>query len=130
MIIISHKNIEIHHTHGSAHWDEQRMYRLGQIRSPRESGTIGSTEMPFGAFDYEIPQVSSINQSIFFSFRSEVILKKPSKMPPSTASGGISRERFLRGLRHFTGLSGTIGPTRLLDMTSLAVSGLLQTVTK
>ena len=47
-------------------------------------------------------------------------------MPPPTASGGISREQFNRRSRNFTYLSGTIGPTNLRDMTSLAVSDRLQ----
>ena len=56
-------------------------------------------------------------------FRSEGILNILSKMPPPTASGTISREKFKRGSRNFTDLSGTIGPTNLPDMASLAVSG-------
>ena len=39
------------------------------------------------------------------------------KMSPPTASGRISGERFKRRLRNWTHLSGTIGPTNLLDMT-------------
>ena len=41
-------------------------------------------------------------------FRSEVIAKKLSKMPPLRASGGIFRERFQQGASHFAHLSGTI----------------------
>ena len=42
-------------------------------------------------------------------------LKKPLKMPPRTASGRISRERFKRGSRNFENLSPTIGPTKVTD---------------
>ena len=48
-------------------------------------------------------------------FQSEVILKKSSKIPPPTASGGISGETFKRWSQNFRGLSGTIGPTNLPD---------------
>ena len=43
-------------------------------------------------------------------YRSEVVTKKPSKIPHQTASGGISRGLFYRGSPHFTRLSGTTGP--------------------
>ena len=51
-------------------------------------------------------------------------------MPPPTASGGISQERFRRGSRTFAGLSGTIGSQNLPNMTSLAASGRLQNAVK
>ena len=41
-------------------------------------------------------------------FRPEATAKKPSKMPPQTASGGISRERFKQGSPNFTRLSGPL----------------------
>ena len=71
---------------------------------------------------------SSNQRSLVTScFLSEVIAQKPlSKMPLPTASGGISRERFKLGSRSFWRLSGTIGLTNMLDVTSLAASGLLQ----
>ena len=56
-------------------------------------------------------------------FRSEAAAQKPSKMPPQTASCGISGARFKRGSPNFTRLSGTTGPTNQLDMTSLVNSG-------
>ena len=59
-------------------------------------------------------------------FRSEATAKIPSKMPPRTASGGISRERFKRGSPNFTRLSGTTVPTNQPDMTPLITSGRLQ----
>ena len=44
-------------------------------------------------------------------FRSEVIdVRKRSKIPPQTASGEISRERFKRGSPNFTQLSGQLAP--------------------
>ena len=53
-------------------------------------------------------------------FRLAVIeVQKRSKKPSPTASGGISMERFERGSRIFTGVSCTISPTNLPDMTSL-----------
>ena len=55
--------------------------------------------------------------------RSEVIVKKPSKMTPS---GGNSRKQFVRESRNCIRLSGIFGPTNLLDTTSLAVSAWLQ----
>ena len=56
--------------------------------------------------------------------------KKQSKMPPQTASGRISRERFKRESPNFRRLSGTNGPTNLWDMTSLVASGRLQNAIK
>ena len=55
------------------------------------------------------------------NFRSEVMAKNPSKMPPPTTLVEIS-QRFVRWPPNFTCLSGTIGPTNLLDMTSVASS--------
>ena len=40
--------------------------------------------------------------------RAEVFAKKPAKMPPAKASGGISLEWFKRGSRNFTNSLGTI----------------------
>ena len=60
-------------------------------------------------------------------FRSEVIAKKPAKM---MALGGISWERFVWGPSDFKGILGTIGPTKLPDMPSLATSGQLQKAIK
>ena len=48
----------------------------------------------------------------------------------SNGFGAISQERFKRGSRNLTRVSRTIGPTKLPDMTSLAVSGRLQNVIK
>ena len=56
--------------------------------------------------------------------------KKPSKMPPQTASGGISRERFKRGSPNSTWLSETTGHTNLPDMTSLVTSSRQQNAIK
>ena len=47
-------------------------------------------------------------------------------MPPQTASGGMSPERFKQGSQNFICLLYTIAPTNLPDMTSLAVSSRLQ----
>ena len=49
-------------------------------------------------------------------------------MPPPAASCRISRERFKRGSRNFTSISGTYGPTNLPDMTLLASCSRLQKV--
>ena len=46
------------------------------------------------------------------------------------SSGGICRKRFKRASGNFTDLSGTIGPKKLSDMTSFAVSGRVQNVIK
>ena len=46
-------------------------------------------------------------------FRSEATAKK-TKMPPHTASGGISRDRFVRGSPNFARLSWIADPTNLL----------------
>ena len=51
-------------------------------------------------------------------------------MLPQTASDGISQERFEGGSPSFTQLSGTIGRTHLLDMTSLVASGRMQNAIK
>ena len=56
--------------------------------------------------------------------------EKRTKMPPQTASGGISREEFKRGSPNFTRLSPTTGPTNLLDMTSLVSFSRLQIAIK
>ena len=64
---------------------------------------------------------------VIIYFRSEATAKKkPSKMPPYTASGVISREKFMRGSPNFTRLSGTNVHKNLPDMTSLISSGRLQ----
>ena len=63
-------------------------------------------------------------------FQLEVIAKKLSKMPPQTASGGISWEWFKRGSPNFTQLSRITGATNLPDMTSLVASGRLQNTIK
>ena len=52
--------------------------------------------------------------------------KKLEEMPPPTASGGISRERFEQGPPNCTDLSATVDFTTMLDMTALATSGWLQ----
>ena len=62
--------------------------------------------------------------------QSEVVANKLSKMPPLMASSGISWERFEWLPRNFTYFSGTIGLTKLPDMTSLAASCWLQTAIK
>ena len=59
-------------------------------------------------------------------FRSEATENKLSKMPLQTASGGISRQRFMRVSPNFTRLSWITGPTNLLDITSTVASGRLQ----
>ena len=46
------------------------------------------------------------------------------------AFGRISRERFKRGSRIFTALSGTISRTNMSDMKSLAAFGRLQNATE
>ena len=55
-------------------------------------------------------------------FRSEVTMKKTSKMPHQTASSEICRERFKRGSPNFVRLSGTSGFINPPDMTSPATS--------
>ena len=56
--------------------------------------------------------------------------KKRPKMPPQTASGGISREKFMLGSPNFTWLSGITWPTNLPDMTSLVTSSRQQNAIK
>ena len=51
-------------------------------------------------------------------------------MPPPIASGRIYGERFKRGSRNFTNLSGTDSLTNLLDTSLLAASGRLQNAIK
>ena len=51
-------------------------------------------------------------------------------MPPATATGRISGERFKRGCRNFTHLSRLTGLTQLLDMTALDASCRLQNANK
>ena len=60
---------------------------------------------------------------VIIYFRSEVIAKKLTKIPPTTASGRISRERFKLVPRNASHLSRTIGATNMLEMTSIAASG-------
>ena len=55
--------------------------------------------------------------------------KRP-KIGPLMASGGISRERFKQDSKNFTGISWTISPTNLQDMTSPAFSGWLENAIK
>ena len=52
------------------------------------------------------------------------------RRPVPTDSGGISRERFKQGSRKFINLSGTIGPTKMLNMMSFVASGRLQNAIK
>ena len=60
-------------------------------------------------------------------FRSEVTAKNCRQFPLRRLQVGFfSRESFKRRSPNFTGLSGTTGPTNLLDMTSLVASGRLQ----
>ena len=56
--------------------------------------------------------------------------KKTSTMPPQTASGGISREKFKRGSPNCTRLSRTSGLINLPEMTSLVASDRLQNAIK
>ena len=58
------------------------------------------------------------------------MIKKLSKIPLPADVGRISPERFQRGSRNFTFLSGKIGLTDLPDMTPLADSGQLQNAIK
>ena len=64
------------------------------------------------------PDMTSISTS-----GQKLLQKKMSKIPPPTASDGISQERFRLGSPNFTHLSATVGLTNLLERTSLAVSG-------
>ena len=91
-------------------------------------------------FDLEPPNFTRISiltystatldmASLFTSSR-KLSWTKSSKIQPSVASDGISRERFKRGSWDFTHLSGSITLTNMLDMTSWAASGQLQNATK
>ena len=76
--------------------------------------------IPIGSAN--IPDMSSLT-----NFRLAVIeVQKRSKMPPQTASGGISPEWFKRGSPNFEQLSETTGPTNRSDMTSLVASSRLR----
>ena len=66
---------------------------------------------------------SPTGHRVIIYFRSEVIAKKLSKIPPPTASCGIYRERFKLASWNFTHFSRTIGPTNLSEVTLLAASG-------
>ena len=91
-------------------------------------------------FDPDSPNLSDIHTDIVYShtgyddviiyLQSGVIAKKLSKIPPPTALGGISRERFKLGSLNFTHLSRTFGLIHALEMTSLAASGPLKNVIK
>ena len=67
---------------------------------------------------------SRIGYDVNSYFRSEVITEKLTKVPPTTASGQISRAQFKRG--YFAALSGSISLTNTLDMAQLAASSRLQ----
>ena len=71
---------------------------------------------------------SPTGYDIIICFRSEVTVEKQSKIPPTTASRGISQERFKLRSWNLTCLSKTNGPINLPDRTSLAASGRLQNV--
>ena len=60
----------------------------------------------------------------------KLLRKKLLKMPSLMASDGISREQFKRGSLDFMHLSGRIGLTNLLDITSQTVSDRLQNAIK
>ena len=51
-------------------------------------------------------------------------------MPPQTASGGISRERFKLGSSNFAHLLRTRGPTKVPERASTAPSGRLHNAIK
>ena len=55
-----------------------------------------------------------------------LVIGETVEMPPTTASGGISRERFHLGSSNFTRLSRTSGPTNMPEMGSPAPSGRLK----
>ena len=77
-------------------------------------------DMPYTSTGYDITNY----------ILSEARETKPSKMPPQTASGGISGERVKQGSPNFKQLSGITGPTNVPDMTSLITSGRLQNAIK
>ena len=57
-------------------------------------------------------------------------LEKWWEMPNLMAFSRICSERFKRGSHNFTESSGTVSPTNLPDMTSLAASDRLQNAVK
>ena len=99
------------------------------VRHEISSSNMSKTVLPRISQFYTdiIPTLSTATPDMMYDviiyFRSEVIAKRLSKIPPPTASGGISPERFKVGSRNFTHLSRTIGLINLLERTSLAVSG-------
>ena len=73
---------------------------------------------------------SRTGYDVIISFRSEVTVKKRSKLPPPTASGGISQEWFKLRSRNFTHLLMTIGLTNLPDTTPLTSPSRLRNAIK
>ena len=84
------------------------------------SWTIGLTNMP----DNTLLAASSRLWNVI-KYCTQVHKTGP-KLSHLTAHGRISPEWFKKGLQNFTSLSGTVSPTNLPDMTSLASSSRLQ----
>ena len=92
--------------------------RISRERFDLESPNFAWTFIPVGSAT--TPDMTSL-----YTSGQKLPRKKPSKMHPQTASGGISRKRCNRGSPNFTWLSGTTGATNLPDLASLGASGRL-----
>ena len=98
------------------------------LMSPFTNFNVFLPYPPFSSTSHTGFDISSHTRyDVMAYFRLAVIKvrKKRSELPPPTALGGISRERFEQRSQNFTRLSWKIGPTNLLHLTSLAVSGWL-----
>ena len=113
----------------SRYWDRLRpIFVRHEISSSNISKTVWPTTTKFYSDIHNDIVYSHTGHDVIIYFLSEVIGDKQSKMPPATASGGISRERFKLGSSSFTCLSTTSGIINLPEMASPspAPSGRLQ----
>ena len=109
----------VRHCSSITNWAARLSRERFHLKSPNFTWISIPTDLLYSPTEYDVTNC----------FKSEVVAKNQSKMPPPMVSYGISWERFMtimRGPPNFKCLSGPIGFTNLPDMTSLATSGRLQ----
>ena len=112
-LLLNVRTCVLHHREARISWE------LFELESPNFTGKSIPTNST------ATPDITSTPAS-----GQKILPQQTSKVLPPMASGGISRECSMRGLRNFTGISWTIGYTNMSDMMSLAVSGQLQNAIK
>ena len=100
----------------------QLIHILGEISSVNISKTLLRRITKFHSDIHTDIVYSRTGYDVIIYFWSEVIVKKAVKIPPLTASGGSSQERFKLGPRNVLSLSRTTGIIHVPETTSLTVS--------